>query len=84
MAGRHMGWLGIASIFSCIAIVLDGPLLQRASIVTTASPQGPSVELQFSMVPEIPTGKLHLFCQFLELFRLMKSLVMLDLEEALY
>ena len=79
-----MGWLGIASIFSCIVIVLDGPLLQRASIVTTASPQGPSVQLQFSIVPEIPTGKLHFFCQFLEPFRLMDFLATHDLKEALY
>lgn len=52
-----MGWLGIASILSCVVILLDGPLLQRSSTVVTASHQGPTVSLDFTMVPELPTGK---------------------------
>lgn len=56
-----MGWLGIASIFTCVAILLDGPLIQRSSTVASTSIQGPPVKLQVSMVPEIPRGKIEPF-----------------------
>lgn len=65
MAGRHMGWIGVASILSCIVIVIDGPLLQRSSTVTTASHTGPTIDLHFTMVPEMPTGTLSITTSFL-------------------
>lgn len=49
-----MGLLGLACVFS-VVVVVDGPLLQRASTIRPAAVAGgPSVTLDVSMVPEMP------------------------------
>ena len=53
-AGRRTGLLSLACIFSTVAII-DGPLLQRASTVRSASVQGSAVNLRVGIAPEIPT-----------------------------
>lgn len=45
-------------IFATI-VVIDGPLLQRASSVMSAPIVDRTAELKMSMVPEIPTGELY-------------------------
>lgn len=50
-----MGLLGLACIFSTL-VVIDGPLLQRASIVITVPLTNQTVPLTISMAPEIPNG----------------------------
>lgn len=53
-AGRDMGIVGVACIFSTV-ILIDGPLLQRAS--TVASMHMPSSQpLSIKMAPELPHG----------------------------
>lgn len=52
-AGRHMGLLGLACIFSTLVMV-DGPLLQRSSTVVTGPVLPHPVALNVTMAPEIP------------------------------
>ncbi len=54
-AGRAMGLLGLATIFSTI-VVFDGPLLQRASSVESASMLGVEKTLNVTIAPQIPTN----------------------------
>lgn len=51
-AGRHIGFLGLISIFSTLTVI-DGPFLQRASIVVTTN-VAIITPLNISMAPEIP------------------------------
>lgn len=53
-AGRRMGWLGVACICSTL-VVIDGPLLQRASTVVDA-PFSHRVTLNTTMVSKLPIG----------------------------
>lgn len=53
-AGRRTGLLGLACIFATI-VVIDGPLLQRASTTVTI-PNTATVPLSVSMAPELPRG----------------------------
>ena len=52
-AGRRMGLLGLACIFSTV-VVVDGPLLQRSSSVVSAPIVNHPVFLNVTMAPEIP------------------------------
>lgn len=54
-----MGWFGLACIFSTL-VVVDGPLLQRASNAVSAPYRNHPVTLSFSMVPEMPRGTTNL------------------------
>ena len=53
-SGRHLGLLGLACIFSTI-VVIDGPLLQRASTVMSAPKEPSPVPLDVTIAPELPT-----------------------------
>ncbi|KAK5172795.1 uncharacterized protein LTR77_002915 [Saxophila tyrrhenica] len=53
MSGRHMGLLGIACIASTL-VVIDGPLLQRASGVVSV-PIDKEIPLQVFLAEEVPT-----------------------------
>ena len=53
-SGRHIGLLGLACIASTF-VVIDGPLLQRASTVIPAPVDKP-ILLNISMTPQIPRG----------------------------
>ncbi|KAF2484919.1 hypothetical protein BDY17DRAFT_93733 [Neohortaea acidophila] len=53
-AGRQTGLLGLACIFATI-VMIDGPLLQRASTVATI-PNPATALLNISMAPELPRG----------------------------
>lgn len=54
-AGRHMGLLGLACIVSTL-VVVDGPLLQRSSTISTGIPSLKPVDLKSTMVPQLPRG----------------------------
>ena len=56
-AGRQIGLLGLATIFSTV-VVVDGPLLQRSTTITlgTYAHGERPVKLNFTMAPQIPTG----------------------------
>ena len=53
-AGRNIGLLGVATVFSTL-VVIDGPLLQRASSVVPARITDHPVPLDVTMAPEVPT-----------------------------
>ena len=53
-SGRHIGLLGLACIASTF-VVIDGPLLQRASTVIPAPVDKP-IPLNISMAPQVPRG----------------------------
>ena len=55
VAGRHMGLIGMACIFSTI-VAIDGPLLQKATRVVNARITDHPLKLNVSMSPEIPRG----------------------------
>lgn len=55
IAGRHMGLLGLACIFSTL-VAVDGPLLQRATRVVPAPIAEPPVILNVTMAQEVPTS----------------------------
>ncbi|KAI9695641.1 MAG: hypothetical protein M1820_008488 [Bogoriella megaspora] len=52
-AGRHTNFIAIASLCATL-VIIDGPLLQRASSVTSRIPNDP-IELQTLLTPEIPS-----------------------------
>lgn len=54
-AGRHTGLLALACLFSTL-VVIDGPLLQRSSSVVSTPIIDHAVNLNVTMVPEIPRG----------------------------
>lgn len=56
-AGPRMGFLGLACIFSTL-VALDGPFLQKATHVEYAPIENSPVNLNVSVLPELPT---HLF-----------------------
>lgn len=53
IAGRRMGLIGIACIASTL-VMLDGPLLQRASIAVSGTDQGQAVQVTVQMAPQLP------------------------------
>ncbi len=55
LAGRRMGSLGLACLFSVI-VVIDGALLQRSSTVDYVAFAGPPINLNVVMAPEVPRG----------------------------
>ena len=50
-----MGLLGLACIVSTL-VVVDGPLLQRSSTISTGIPSSKPVDLKLTMVPQLPRG----------------------------
>ncbi|KAK3050521.1 hypothetical protein LTR09_008160 [Extremus antarcticus] len=54
-AGRHLGLLGLATIFSTV-VIIDGPLLQRPTSVVQAPYVNQPVHLNVMMAQQTPTG----------------------------
>ena len=54
-AGRRMGMLGLACIFSTL-VAVDGPLLQKATRVVYAPVKRDPIPLSVSVLPELPTN----------------------------
>jgi hypothetical protein len=55
IAGRNMGLIGLACIFSTL-VAIDGPLLQKATTVVNARITDRPLDLNVSLAPEIPRG----------------------------
>jgi hypothetical protein len=64
-AGRNLGFLGIAMIFSTV-VVMDGPLLQKSTSVITAPVQGELVILNVVMAQEVPTDYTGVWKQMMD------------------
>ncbi|KAK5173253.1 uncharacterized protein LTR77_001934 [Saxophila tyrrhenica] len=55
LAGRHLGLLSLATIFSTV-VVVDGPLLQQSSAVKSASFDSVPLPLEIMIAQQIPRG----------------------------
>ena len=53
-AGRNMGFLGLASIFSTL-VAIDGPFLQKATTIVPAEITDHPIPLNVTIAPELPT-----------------------------